>query len=380
MMFDVASTVKDLALGVSPWVPGQRHFRFEDLSADEFTEVLGARRPGARVDNVAVERVSRGTTDRARLALTWNAAGVAAGLPTALFAKGTPTTPSSRILVSTFGLNDYETNFYTQVYPSVPELTMTPIIARTGSGGRYLIVMEDLAADERAHFFTAAEDAPLSHTEGVIDGLATLHGRFWNSPRFVTDLKWLTPYNGRKGHALAHPTLKLATTKYLRQHPDLPPTVRRLTEFYIRNRTAMDRAYEALPQTFTHGDPHLGNTFTRADGTSGIYDWQIVHKMNGLRDVAYHLGHSVPTEIRRAQEKNLLGRYLDGLAAAGGEAPSMAEAFDTYRMLLMEAWISVYTTVAIGGMQEKAVTDSATERCVAAMVDLDTEAALRAVI
>jgi hypothetical protein len=379
-VFELVDTVKNLALGVSPWVLGEADFRFESLNADEFTDVLAADVPGARVEHVSVNRVSKGTSDRSRLTLTWNAAGTAAGLPTALFAKGTPTTLSSRMLVSTFGLNDYETKFYTQVYPAVPELTMTPIIARSGRGGRYLVVMEDLAADERVHFFTAAEDAPLSHTEGIVDILAKLHGSFWCSPRFNTDLKWLTPYTGRKGNLFAHPMLALVTKKYLRQHPDLPATVRRLTQFYIDNRAAMDRVYEALPPTFTHGDPHLGNTFIRADGTSGIYDWQIVHKMSGLRDFAYHMGHSVPTEIRRAEEKNLLSRYLEGLATAGGEPPSMAEAFDIYRYLLMEAWISVYTTVAIGGMQEKSVTDRATERCVAAMIDLDTEAALRGCI
>jgi hypothetical protein len=379
-MLEVAGTIKDLALGVSPWVAGERNFRFDAITATELTKAVAADVPGAQVESVSVERVSKGTSDRVRLALTWNKAGQEAGLPISLFAKGTATTLTSRMMLSAFGLNEYETRFYNQIYPEVAEMTVPMYIARSGRGGRYLVVMEDIAVDEGVHFFHAGEDAPLSHVEGTIDNLAKLHGKFWRSPRFDRDLKWLTPYTGRKGHVFAHPTLSLATKKFLRQHPDLPPTVRRLTQFYVDNRAAMDRAYESLPATLTHGDPHLGNTFTRADGTSGIYDWQIIHKMNGIRDFAYHMGHSVPTQLRRTEEKNLLSRYLDRLAEAGGEAPSFAEAFDIYRMLAMESWIATYTTIAIGGMQEDHVMERTMDRCVTTLVDLDTEAALRAAV
>ncbi len=379
-MLAAATTIKNLTLGASPWVVGGRGFQFESITADELTEVLGVGQSDARIESISVEPVSAGTTDRARLALRWNSAGRQAGLPSSLFAKGTATTLSSRIIVSTFGLSDYETRFYNQVYPAVSELTLKPYLARSGRGGRFLIVMEDISAQDQVRFFHASEDAPLTHVENVIDGLATLHGRFWNSPRFTTDLKWLTPYTGRAGNALAHPTLRLATKKFLKDDHELPETVRRLTRFYVDNRTAFDRVYEALPATFTHGDPHLGNTFQRADGTSGFYDWQVVHKMSGFRDFAYFMGGSVPADLRRAHENDLLSRYLDRLAGSGGVAPPFAEAFDTYRLLAMESWIATYTTLAIGGMQDQEATDRAMARCIAALVDLDTEGALRAAI
>jgi hypothetical protein len=376
-MLAVATTIKNVALGAAPWVVGGRDYSFEAITAQELTALLSSPESGARIESICVQPASTGTTDRARLSLTWNAAGTDADLPSRLFAKGTASTLSSRIIGSTFGLSDYEARFYTQVYPAVSELTLTPYIARSGRGGRFLIVMEDLSADAGVHFFDAGEQAPLAHVENVIDGLAKLHGTFWNSPRFNTDLKWLTPYTGRPGNVLAQPTLRLATKKFLREHPDLPGTVHRLTQFYIDNRQKFDRVWQALPATLTHGDPHLGNTFSRADGTSGFYDWQVIHKMSGFRDFAYFMGASVPTELRQAHEKDLLSRYLDRLVEAGGEAPSLAEAFDIYRLLTMESWIAVYATAAIGGMQEAEITDRAMARCVTALLDLDTEAALR---
>ena len=379
-MLALAATLKNVGLGASPWVAGGRDYGFDSITVNDLTRILAVDNPSARIEKIAVQPVSAGTTDRARLALSWNAAGRDAGLPSTLFAKGTASTLSSRIIVSTFGLSDYEARFYNQIYPTVSELTLTPYIARSGRGGRFLIVMEDLSIDDRVHFFHASEDAPLAHVENIIDSLATLHGRFWDSPRFRTDLKWVTPYTGRAGNSLAQPTLRLVTKKFLRDHPDLPESVRRLTQLYVDNRNAFDRVWERLPATLTHGDPHLGNTFTRADGSSGFYDWQVIHKMSGFRDIAYFLGASVPTELRRTHEKDLLNRYRDKLDESGGEAPSFAEAFDTYRLLVMESWIATYTTTAIGGMQEKEATDRAMARCIAALVDLDTEAALRAAI
>ena len=141
--------------------------------------------------------------------------------------------------------------------------------------------------------------------------------------------------------------------RFVAQDREVPEAVRNLTKMYVQNQSQLVKVWESMPQTLCHGDTHLGNTFSNPDGTAGIYDWQVFHKMNGLRDVAYFLTHSIPTELRRAEEKNLLGRYLGGLAesGAGNDAPSLAEAFDTYRLLSVDGWIAIVFTLAAGGMQ-----------------------------
>lgn len=370
-------TIKDIALGLAPRIPGERRFSISSVSPQELTAALAVGVPGARIERVRFALDSKGTTDRGRLYLDWNEAGRRAALPVTAFAKGTPSTTSSRILNSAFGLCSSEVRFYNELHPDVAELTLRPYVARVGPGGRFVVAMEDLSDDVR--FFQPGDDAPLSHAESMIDLLANLHAKYWRSARFDSDLGWITPYSRRPGFMLANRVLVLFEKKWFRERVDTPPSVARLTRFYIEHRTALDRAWESLPPTLCHGDPHLGNTYARTDHRSGVYDWQNLHKMNGMRDVAYFIGHSLPIELRRAQERNLLARYLDGLAAhgVGREVPDFDEAFDQYRLLILDGWTSVWASLAIGGMAEIERGEILLRRFYAALVDLDTERALR---
>lgn len=70
---------------------------------------------------------------------------------------------------------------------------------------------------------------------------------------------------------------------------------------------------------------------------------------------------------------------MESLAAngAGNDAPSSAEAYETYRMVIFDSWIAAFSTLAIRGMQDDDRMEIAAARCVDALVDLDTEQALR---
>src|SRR5205823_7256261 len=69
-------------------------------------------------------------------------------------------------------------------------------------------------------------------------------------------------------------------------------------------------------RTLIHGDAHMGNLFV--DGTrTGFYDWAVVSRSPGVRDVAYFLCNSVPEDVRRAEGSRLLALYRDALAAHG---------------------------------------------------------------
>lgn len=378
-LVDTVDSLTDIATGLSPWVAGQSRFDPRHLSARELSASIAAGVAGARLERVNVEDHSRGTTDRARLLLQWNEAGMAAGLPQTAFAKGTASGTAQRVLGSVFGLAEYEARFYGEVQPAVAELTLTPYLVRWGRGGRYLILLEDLGARPDATFYQAGDEPPLSHSLGLMDAFGALHGRFWCSPRFDRQLSWVTVDRRLPGHALTPPLLRLCAKRFLAQDRDLPQTVRRLTELCMDGRPELDRAREALPYTLIHGDSHTGNTYALGDGRSGLYDWQRVHRANGIRDVAYYIAPSLSTESRRAHERQLLECYLDRLAAsgAGSATPTYAQAYDIYRLMMVDSWIAIVATLAIGGMQDEERTEIAAARCVDAMVDLETEEAVR---
>jgi len=377
---NTANAVKDAAMGALPWLPGHGAFGLGSLTTSELEQAIGRDAPQAKLLRHDIEIDSRGTTDRARIHLTWDKAGIEAGLPTSAFAKGTSTQLAPRVIVSAFGCNTYETRFFEEIQPSVADLTIRPYVARSGPGGRYVIAFEDLALRGDVAFYDADDECPKEHAEAVIDLLAQLHGRFWKSPRFNSDLSWLKTYSRRPGGPFMQQLFTWSEKRFMAQDREVPQPVRRLTKTYVQNQAHLAKVWESMPQTLCHGDTHLGNTFSNPDGTAGIYDWQVFHRMNGLRDVAYFLTHSIPTELRRAEEKTLLGRYLAGLAEAGAghEAPSLAEAFETYRLLSVDGWIAIVFTLAAGGMQPDDRMEVTAVRAINTLLDLDVESALAA--
>ena len=177
---DTTSTlnaVKNLALGVLPLIPTERRYGANSITTKELEAALSPHVPEARLNHLEIEFDSKGTTDRARLHLHWNESGVQANLPTTAFVKGTPTTVSSRILNSVFGLCETEVRFYNQIYPDVADITVKPYVARVGAGGRFVIALEDLS--NRASFYQTGDQPSLAYVEAMIGALAKLHAKYW---------------------------------------------------------------------------------------------------------------------------------------------------------------------------------------------------------
>lgn len=376
---ELARTVKNVVLGASPWVPNERRYGVDSFTAAELTAAIASGVPRARVDRITVDRDPPGTTDRARLVLTWNDAGRAAGLPATVFAKGTPSQMSTRILNSAFGLCESEVRFYTELHSAVADVTLTPYLARLRTGGRFAIALQTIAADD-ATFFQTGDVVPCAHAEAVMDALATLHAAYWCSPRFATDLAWLTVYSRRPGWPIGRRVMPYYNKTWLQRRDDVPAAVKRLTSCYLKNQAALDGVWEALPPTFCHGDTHAGNTFRRADGSAGLFDWQQPHRMHGMRDVSYFIGWSLDTDSRHAVERDLIARYLDGLRRGGvAETPSLTEAFELHRLLMVDAWNSAWAPLAIYNEDED-LCDRLLRRFTETLLDLDTAQALQAAL
>jgi aminoglycoside phosphotransferase (APT) family kinase protein len=131
------------------------------------------------------------------------------------------------------------------------------------------------------------------------------------------------------------------------------------------------------PRTLVHGDTHLGNMF--ADGsTPGFLDWALVGFGSGLRDVAYFLGSSVPTELRREHERRLVARYCTGLAESGITL-DVEDAWARYQLQLLTSWIAAVVTAGMGSkLQTIEVGRSSTLRADAAIADHHVADLLRA--
>jgi hypothetical protein len=370
-----ARAVAQLAAASMPWVPTRGPSRSADVTAEWLTRHLAGNAPGAVALAATALDGTSGTTDRRRLAVEWNDAGKAAGLPSNLFIKSSPLTAKNRGMVAALDMAVNEVRFYQQAAVELNDIVPKARYAYAGMGARFLIVLDDIVA-EGARPYSLADRCELEHARGLVDAFAKLHSEFWVSPRFDHDLNWVRTWSTRPGNAVLKHFYSRGRRGALAQgRPEVTPAVRAVSAALDKNIDAYHREFETGPLTLLHGDSHLGNTFAMPDGRSGLLDWQVVWQGPGLREVTYWMTTGLDPDLRRAHERELLGRYLDGLRAGGvQEVPTVDAAYERYRLFSAEAWDAAAITIAWPGLQAQANAEAAWRRACVAVEDLDAAA------
>ncbi len=330
--------------------------------------VLRTHAPGASVRAIDVVEAHSGTTGRARVLLTHDDAR----LPRSVFVKLAPFDVGQRAFVDQLGMGVAEARFYAEIEADVPVRHPRPWYAAHDDAGRYVMVLEDLLAAGARYPGQGDPDLP-AFVERTIDAFAALHAAFWASRRFAPDgdLAWVE--RRTRGYGSAAPLISFAVEQL---GPRLPDASRRLAEVYLPRADGVAALLAQGTPTLVHGDAHLGNLFVD-DTTPGFLDWAMVSCAPGLRDVAYFLGSSVPTDLRRAHERRLVARYCERLRV-GGVALDVDTAWDQYRVHTVSAWIAAVVTAAMGSQwQPIEVGMGATARANAAIEDHDVAELLR---
>ena len=318
---------------------------------------------GRSVTAVEVLDAHSGTTGRARLGLTY---GAGASGPASVFLKLAPFDERQRRFVDAVGLGIAEARFYRDVAPEVPLRIPEVHHASIDDDGGYVMVLEDLVASG-CRLPGPSDDDVADSVASIIHELALLHARYWGDPRLDTDLHWVT-----EGFRVAFGSGGKFIAKADERFGDqMGPTFRRLARLYVERTGDIAGLLGAGPPTLIHGDPHLGNLFLDGD-RAGFFDWGMVWRASGVRDVAYVLGNSTPTEVRRAHEQEWLRHYLEVLAASGITL-SYDDAWDQYRLLVIYAWNSATSTAAMGSRwQTEEVGQGGMTRATAAVEDLES--------
>jgi hypothetical protein len=334
-------------------------------SVDELTPAWLSAALGADVDAVEVVDAHSGTTCRAKVRIR-----TAADLPETLFVKLQPFDERQRAFLRMVGLGVAEAKFYAAVGDSLP--VRIPRVWHAAFDERddsFVMVLEDLDA-AGCRFARPDDPDVLAVAASLMDELAALHATFWGQ-----ELSWLGAHSLSSGDGPeAQERMAMGTTivqSALDQFAaDLPPEFRALGERYIARNRDIGRMWNEGERTLIHGDDHIGNLFVDA-GRTGFYDWAVASRYAGMRDVAYFLCNSLPTEVRRAEEAALIVRYRAGLAARGIDLDA-AVAHEQYRSFSIYSWISAVTTAAMGARWQPAeVGRRATQRTTQAIIDLD---------
>lgn len=341
----------------------------EDVTAAWLTAAMRTTDPTAEV--IAVEVLARhaGTTGRLRLGLTH---GPGASGPASVFVKLPPFEDGQRKLVAATDMGRREARFYAELAAEVPlRVPHCHFAAHGEERTEYVMVLEDLEA-AGCRFTERAHPGDAEHAGRLIEGLGRLHAHFWEDARFGdASLDWVRPaMRGKRGADF----VAMAKEQFA---ADSPPLFAELCDLYIERADDIVELWDEGETTLVHGDTHSGNQFV--DGAEvGLYDWAVISRSPGVRDLAIYLGNSCPTELRREHQSAWLASYRQALVDAGVDAPPADVLFDRYRRCVLYAWIAATTTAAMGSRwQPIEVGRAGMARATTACADLDTLGALR---
>lgn len=326
----------------------------EAMTPEWLTAVLCRDHPGAAVVSYSVPSGSSGTSTRAAVRVVYNDAGEKAGLPTELYAK-TTTSLTQRLVLGLAQVIDGEIEFFNRIRPRLdiesPRGYFSALDQRTW---RSISVIEDVAATKSATFLHATSRISRPNIEGLLAGLAGMHGTMWRDHEVERADTWMkTPLDHLRNISSFISMRKRSAVGAQRARSVIPaPLLGRIDDLWLGFERSMAYATQA-PMTFLHGDAHVGNTYITGDGRMGWTDWQVCLRGCWAYDVAYILATALEVEDRRAWERDLLTFYLEHLALAGGQGPEFEEAWQTYRRHLFYPYFAWAFTIGRSALQPK---------------------------
>ena len=289
-----------------------------DLSPAWLSGVLGL-----EVVDVTVLDHASATNQRVRLGLTYATAGAG---PTSLFVKLASPDPAHREMIGASAMGEREARFYVDVAPSVDLRVPRSYYAASADDGSFALLLEDLATGGCA-FSDGAWGVTADAAAGALEELARFHARFADSAVREKVAPWLAAVQPQHGDFVAQ-----LMRNVLDEHADqVSPAYLAAGDFYVEHHDRLGELWESGPQTYIHGDTHIGNVFLDG-GRVGFLDWGLSRVSTPLRDVSYFLTMAVDPEERRKSERELLRLYLDALRAAGGADIAYDEAWSVHRV------------------------------------------------
>lgn len=334
-----------------------------EISCEWLSEALSGSCPGVEVTAFECDGEMHTTSSKARLRLSYNEAGRRAGLPASMYIKGGF---NRRVLKRIWSALAIEVRFFIEAAPEMDVNIPRCHFARIDEESRQAIVLlEDLSA--RSVSFGVLTD-PISpdRVAAMLELMAKYHGHWWGDPRLPRYASWKEPM-----HLYMKWQLRRDWWEKVLEMPqgELMPPGLRDPDLLERAIDTLWEMNERLPQTFVHGDPHLGNTFFERDGAPGLLDWQCSMRGPWVHDVSYFITCALAVDDRRAHERNLLRHYLDALAASGGEPPGFDAAWLEHRRQMMHGLPMFVPSAPDQGPE--AWTVAASRRFQAAAEDLD---------
>jgi hypothetical protein len=227
------------------------------------------------------------------------------------------------------GMYEAEVRFYSELGPSTPSGLPTIYYSGIVSGtADFVIVMEDLG---RLTLVDQSAGMTVDQAAAALRVLAEVHAAWWGKVQ-TPALDWIPTMNGPRIEMVDGALQQLWPVFVTLFGDVLPDGGAELGEKFSRNYLHLQHGFVNRPWTLAHQDYRVENMMfgDPARDEVVIIDWQGIGRGPGGYDVAYVLGGSLPTEDRRANERELVGEYHSRLVA-GGVDYSFDSAWNDYR-------------------------------------------------
>jgi hypothetical protein len=348
------------------------------LTTEWLTRALCRDVDGAAVIDFEIVGGSDGTSSRRSLRISYNEAGMTAGLPERVFTKSSANL-GSRILLGLTGIVSGETTFFNDLRPRVDLRSPKGYFAASDPRScRSIVMLEDLSVRGWSFPDPMQDRVTEDDAREMVDQMAAYHAAFWNGGaapgslgRMASSLLFQERLNrramfSRRFHVGLDRSLDKLPASLQSRRDEIWPAFMRSLELNVQG-----------PQTLLHQDLHQGNWLRDPEGLMGLYDWQCVARGGWALDVAYALVATLATEDRRAWERDLFERYADALRERGvPDAPDTDTAWLDYRRQPLHAFVfGVFTNGQprfAPELQPRDYTLRSIERIGAAVDDLGT--------
>ncbi|MEO1064086.1 MAG: phosphotransferase [Actinomycetota bacterium] len=289
-------------------------------------------------------------------------AGDAGGAPDSVVVKFPTANEQNRAVAQQYDVYRREVRYYAELDPQNDAPGPAVHLSAMDGDDHFVIVMENLAGYDLGDQVVGAT---LAQTQAGVDLLARQHASFWG--RMTEEEHGWLPRAADSFHAEnMYQGVQFGWDPMLTTFGDhVPESVRGMKDRFVATVKTLQAQLDAEPLTLAHGDFRMDNLFfgsTDDHHALTIIDWQGPLRSRGMHDVAYLLCQSTQIEVRRAHERDLVQRYVDGLAAAGVEGYAVDEAWADYRAAVLYLWC--YAVVIAGTL------DSANERGVRWMTEM----------
>ena len=222
-----------------------------------------------------------------------------------------------------------EVGFYTQLAPSLdvgtPRCWYGAIV---DDKSRFTLLLDDVPDATPG---VQARGCTVAQARAAIANLVGLHAPRWNDPALL-DHRFLMRSTDSMA-AMMGQLLPTATEQFVERYESQLSEGERATLQTVARVIGPWLLARPEPFTVLHGDYRLDNLlFSRLDDGVVAVDWQTAALGPPMRDVAYFLGTSLETPLRRAHEEQLVREYHSALEARGVADYRADRCWEDYRL------------------------------------------------